>query len=65
MKPTMPAMTQVEFWEKAAIAALHGYASSMNAPVDMAERVARLADALTRQWLMRHQPIAEKLEPEL
>lgn len=50
---------QVEFWEKAALAALAGYAGTMNAPDDMADRVARLADGLTRQWLRRLQQWSE------
>lgn len=44
---------QIAFWEKAALAALAGYAGTMNAPEDMAERVSRLADGLTRNWLRR------------
>lgn len=50
---------QVEFWEKAALAALAGYAGTMNAPEDMADRVSRLADGLTRQWLRRLQQWSE------
>lgn len=55
--PTIHA--QVEFWERAALAALAGYAGTMNAPEDMADRVSRLADGLTRQWLRRLQRWSE------
>jgi hypothetical protein len=47
-----PVPDQVAFWQKAALAALTGCADTA-APEDMADRAARLADALTKRWLDR------------
>lgn len=49
---------QVEFWEKAAFAALAGLARRTDTHLDterIAERAAHVADGLTKQWLRRLQ----------
>lgn len=51
---------QVEFWEKAAMAALQGVARRNDLGAEeKAEQAARLADRMTKQWLRRLQQWSE------